>query len=601
MGRTSNEIIKEIVPDTDLFVEDFYESPPFNNINFDRTNKRYKFKKRTAENVEGLIVKTDRDGNLIYIETKMGKISNLDIFLVYILDRPDTLFVTFYPYELDIILKKFGERVCSRLIYRGQATDYDRGVTMWYAPNKNITIQRMRRVVRIQSIKDWFKNLTLEDALTDNDIKDQGVTGLTILANDLNKECMLVLGSKNGDLSAPTTLTNSILENANYRPDFNKIPMEAIELAYTSFHAPWIEMFRMGHFEEIHDYDLNSAYPTEVADLISIDTGEWVESDTFQAGAYYGFCYAVIQIYPTYISPILMRSEGKLFSTEGTWVGTITKDEIDFIQRHELGNVVVLNGWWYFPSAYDRPFKKEVTRLLKLRSWAKLKGYNLLEYAIKTSTARLAGKFLQKSINLDDLQTYNAGRHFNPIYATIVMTRVKLSLAEQLFRDKEKILAIVIDGALLDGKSTVSTSKDPGDLKLSEKGDGVIFSPFTTFLTENRNPFLVKDIIQKDPMKTWYPLPSFGPDRLRLCQAILDNKFEWTGRIVESEAIVEVGNTNDRFWEDKPQYGLDLLLKKYSSFPHMIEHFSYTYGVADLTKQIREDMLKEINPQEVTI
>ena len=132
-----------------------------------------------------------------------------------------------------------------------------------------------------------------------------------------------------------------------------------MEIAYTSFHAPWIEMLRQGRFKNLHDYDLNSAYPTEVSDLITIDQGDWVYSDTFQASAKYGFTYAVIQIFSTYISPILMRKENKLLSVEGTWVGTITKEEIEFINRHELGNVVVLGGWWYFPREINYPYKKK--------------------------------------------------------------------------------------------------------------------------------------------------------------------------------------------------------------------------------------------------
>ena len=139
-------------------------------------------------------------------------------------------------------------------------------------------------------------------------------------------------------------------------PTVEDMPDEAGEYAYQCCQGNWLEAFQMGHWDKVWDYDINSAYPAELMELLDLREGNWVNSNVWMPEAVYGYCKGIVTITtpeytfrdlrkipnPSLVSPIICNGEdfgsGSLnYTPVGSWDTYLTKQEIKFINKWELG------------------------------------------------------------------------------------------------------------------------------------------------------------------------------------------------------------------------------------------------------------------------
>lgn len=247
----------------------------------------------------------------------------------------------------------------------------------------------------------------------------------------------------------PTTLTSpisayqkEILGKMNL-PTVDDIPPEASELAYLSCHGNWVETFIRGHWGKVYDYDISSAYPSEIAKLLDTRYGSWEHQPLYMPDAEYGYCRGEVTIDKPF-SPIIFSADD---NHNYTFVGTLpdyvlTKQQWDFINKHNQGEFQPMDCWWWIPRKRVKPLEVPINHLFKLKEEAE----GLDREVIKRVMSGIWGKFLA-------LQRGEMDVLFNSCWGAEVETRVGLRVAEFCLKAMElgiNPISIAVDGVTVD-------------------------------------------------------------------------------------------------------------------------------------------------------
>ena len=555
--------------------EDAYNTPPYETI-LQTPKRKFPYISKIGRDLVGFHAEHSHKGNLLSLRFSDGRNLVADDLLLpaegLVRENDNGLtYVSLDSEHLDIIVKCFGERVCRELLEKGHS--WKDGVSIWYTSCLSLTLRRGKDTVRFYGLSSWAKGGHVPSLLNLAGISiPQNLDQQATKAEEVGWKLLHViephLPPATMDLSSPSTLTTEFLLD-----DFNKlsirdVPPEAQQLAYECLHAPWIEMLQMGTAHDSYDYDLNSAYPFEIARLLNIDRigGDWKEVDEYNPRATYGFYRALINIKPHAISPIRFRKHFSLYSPYGSWIGYITQGEIGFLKRTGLGDVQVFHGWTFVPKERLTPFRATFERLLNLRQRMREEGDQLSASLLKLATARACGKFLQRIPKVNKI--IEAGQVFCPIYACEVMTQTKLRLAELAWKQRKDVMSITVDGLLMS-----KSLRGPIDTGLKTEASGVastVFAPLIAHVPGKLSQFDLLDHIERYPNARYL---DFGSERrLTMIEALDSDNFYDAGKTIYVPMTLSMWHYNKRYWGDGlPRRSGDLLTGNWKSAPLMVE------------------------------
>lgn len=420
-----------------------------------------------------------------------------------------TSFNTFWniDYDVTVLMKWFGREFCTALASKEHTAEYE-GVAFTYIPRRFLSVRagKLRNIFYdaaqyfIPRSLDGASKTYLGEGKIDIGSKEFGPSDydredlLKYCKDDSRKCCLLTrkllcdlhdMGFSPNTLASPGTIMEEALVGKVHIPDITKIPQGALEYAYEAYKGGWMECFKKGHFKTLYDYDISSAYPYQVSELISLDDGKWfhrkgvVNPSEFT----YGWVNGKVHITsPTLPSPILFRGDVN-YTGYGSWHTKVFEEEARFIAPNGLGSFDVKDGWYFLASPRAiKPFRFEMRRLFRQKQQVQN------AWLPKSMSVALYGKYAQKD------EDGNTGNLFNPIYASIITARTRLKMAGYALLLPEALCLVSTDG--LDFDRPLPTSclgKDLGDLQLKYSGEGVIIGT---------NVYTIKG---KDPGGEWRP------------------------------------------------------------------------------------------------
>lgn len=275
-----------------------------------------------------------------------------------------------------------------------------------------------------------------------------------------------------------------------------------MEYAYNSYSGGWFEIQKRGYFEKLYQYDLSSAYPAEMRKLVNVDPftyiknpGEegyrkWIFSKTWLPQAKYAFVRARLKIRDdNYISPIPLhftsgRTPLKIYPT-GEFITTITKNEFLFVNAH-LGKAELIDGWFFMcddktPTVLNTEIDRLYKRKTELKEEAKTNPKAAVEYLnVKLLLNCQYGKFCQ-AIDVKEfvngqivVKGKKTGTLWNPVWASIITSEVRLKIAEVLLKQPGICASIQTDGVLVTKPLDIPLGKKIGDWTLEGCGEGLI-------------------------------------------------------------------------------------------------------------------------------
>lgn len=372
----------------------------------------------------------------------------------------------------------------------------------------------------------------------------------------------------------PTTLTSPVrafekeVLSRMKLPTVDDIPEDAGYYAYQCCKGNWLEAFQVGHWEQAWDYDISSAYAAELAQLLDLRLGEWKHTSYFVPGATYGYCKGKVTINAPF-SPVMHTKTGTGFDSlnytpVGTWETYLTKREIEFIQKWQLGSFEIEDGWWWVTTTQKQILKGTV-------NWLHLQKESvtgLSREVIKRVMAGIYGKFLE----VRGRDTLGAG--FNPVYGAEVETNTRLKVAELVLQNRENVIHIAVDGVLLSKPVQLNLNGNGnriGEWRLSYCAPCIVTGTGVAAIKgkEGTNDFSLSydwllEQIRQHPELNEYKTSKMSPVTLAVA---LNRNWEKLGQLHEVVRTVDVGGEMKRCYLKRPKCGQDLLNRQYGSEP----------------------------------
>jgi len=267
-------------------------------------------------------------------------------------------------------------------------------------------------------------------------------------------------------LTSPVAVYGETLDKVDF-PRACDLPDSAFDMlskcAEVSWEE-WREVYKLGHWEanEITDYDLTSAYPYLISLLPDLRGAKFFTSKTMPANYSWGLLQGKLKINKD-VTPFLHIGE---------WDRLITTDHLWLIDRYQLGQFEMEQGWFYLLPVNPRyPFSDTMQMLYKARQ----NENPLVQKIAKAISVGIGGKFAQRYDN------GKLGDNYNSIYATLITSRCQVKVADFIWRNNlsARCISVLVDGCLVEGKR----------LQLSENGG------MGSWRANPPSPFLVASLL----------------------------------------------------------------------------------------------------------
>lgn len=378
------------------------------------------------------------------------------------------------------------------------------------------------------------------------------------------------------DLKGPGSVFQSILVDSGVRFGLSTAPPEATALALDCYHTNWLEAFALGHFDDTYDYDVTSAYPYQVSQLVSpaATYGTWVQSRKHVGGAAYGFLRAVVRIPPEVpLSPIMFRNScswdgyrrTRQANVWGEWTGAILAEEEEFIRDRGLGKVEVLDGWWFVPDVVLYPFRAPMAKLFTLRDEAGADKAMATLFKVVAATSQ--GKFISTYYDRGVVQ---GGALYEPIFAAAIVGRTRLAVADFCLSYAEDVLRVAIDGVLMGRRVPASGNKKPGSMRLAAQGESIVLGDGEHWMPGRCVGDYIPDALGASQSEAGYYRPVKG--YYSLGEGIKGD-FELVGRPKKPFVWVSLASLGraQRLFPNVPRVSGDLLSNQYHSVMRSVD------------------------------
>jgi hypothetical protein len=441
-----------------------------------------------------------------------------------------------------------------------------------YVPGKFLSIKKGKAWEAPYVLFSDIKQYTT----TDIDLYDLKPFVCARFAQELGQAVQKVMQSLNTEpetLTSPISIYEKQVLNKLDLPTSDHIPDEANEFAYECNYGGWIEAFKLGSFKQAYDYDITSAYPYFLSQLVDIRKGIWKHTSEYQKQAYYGYCHCVVTIDSNF-SPIIAETDDINYTAIGTWETYLTKSEIDFINAYQLGNTKIIDGWWWIPHSLDALSIKPLAETMVALHQKRMQSTEFANKIIKRIMVGSWGKLLEAHY-LDN----TVGKHFNPVWGVEVETSARLACAKFVLDNglyPDHLLHIAVDGILATKHIAIANNETLGSWKISSIAPAIVAGSNAVAIKDKDNnadfslkyDWLAKEILH-NPESDVYVMKSKQPVVLGHVLQNENNitKYQELGNIVNTTRSVDITYEKKRLYNSSPECGKDLLNNQYSSIP----------------------------------
>lgn len=265
---------------------------------------------------------------------------------------------------------------------------------------------------------------------------------------------------------------------------------DVIDFALRSYNGGKFEVTEKGT-GDFYEYDIISAYPYEIRNLVNIKNCRVVRSKKYYKTAVYSFLKCHIKIPMRLPSPVsVMRGVVNTYPY-GEMIKVITKNEYEYLTRYGA-DVEIIEGKHLMADRLVYPYRREIDRLVKLKQQYKREGKQLDLHTVKIFLNSLYGKFIQliehhgyytrSGLKLhatyadkaEKVTTYfQAGESFNPVYASVITSNCRIRITDMQRRFKN-IIAVHTDSIISKTPLPFSRQGGIGDMIMETSGKGVI-------------------------------------------------------------------------------------------------------------------------------
>lgn len=373
-----------------------------------------------------------------------------------------------------------------------------------------------------------------------------------------------------------------------YIPTINDIPEKVLEYSYNSYLGGRFELIQKGYFEKCYTYDIKSAYPKVISELIDYSKGKWIKckNNKINKDAYSGYYLCNIDCLELIVSPFTKKIQTLSVYPNGKFKQYLTKNEIEFFRDNfNSVDIKILSGVEFFPDEILQPFKDEI---LKLYAWKEKEKDEDVKYAVKIFMNAFYGKTIQKSGDMN-----LTGKVFNPMWATDITSETRLRLFKLMLQNLESVIGTSTDSVHSQEQLRVPKSPTIGDFALDFQGEGVYvmsdvyylwntetkkskdkirgFSLSKTKDTEDIKMPLTK-ILKTLKNKTKYEYETKRPYHLGECLLHTKSRdIKDLNIFAKVKKSININGDKKRIWDSEFKNGNDCLKRNIQSMPLLVK------------------------------
>jgi len=357
------------------------------------------------------------------------------------------------------------------------------------------------------------------------------------------------------------------------------LPNSVLNYAFNSYSGGRFEIIEKGNVGLCSLYDIKSAYPYYIRNLLDITKGKWKFVKSLNENADYGYYLVKVSVKYNTISPI------STYAKDYTLVYPIM-DCYKYMTKAELLNYEkyidyeIIDGWEFYAKEYVYPFREFIDTLFALKNKTDKKDFKYSLFKILMNGEY--GLFYEKIKQKDG--TYKAGELFNPIYATEITANTKIQIFNLAQKDINNLVGFATDSVLFKGKPDIKTGNNLGEWDLENQDDTLVLKSGMYKIgnkiqsrgmkkTENlKTPHgefkNIIDYIQKKPQLTSYPVILNNPLSFRKVIQ-MHKKYSTDDINIFTPEIYNIDINKDikRIWESEFLGGYELLEKSIKSRP----------------------------------
>lgn len=217
-----------------------------------------------------------------------------------------------------------------------------------------------------------------------------------------------------------------------------------VKMACDSYEGGKFEVTHRGAFTG-YEYDITSAYPYEIANLVDISKAKVKFSSTYEKEAVYGFIRCRIDNRSrTHIPCGIMTKNVRVYPA-GVFYLTVTKQEYEYMIESGV-KVKIVYGAWLFVNRKRYPYRHIIDTLFEIKK--KSKNDRLVYNFSKIIMNSFYGKTVQVIKMPDGRQV--AGMGWNPVYGSVITanTRIKVTKIQNLLGNR--CFAVHTDSVMTD-------------------------------------------------------------------------------------------------------------------------------------------------------
>lgn len=219
----------------------------------------------------------------------------------------------------------------------------------------------------------------------------------------------------------------------------------------------------------LYEYDIISAYPAEIRNLVDITYARIVREKRYRRHASYGFIDCVINIPVNVHSPVALKYGTLNVYPVGQIHKTITKTEYEYLIAQGC-DIEINEAYWLHIDNKKYPYRAEIDKLVAHKQRLNKEEQPLDYRTIKIFLNSLYGKFVQ----LIDKKTYwQASTCWNPIYGSVITANVRTRIS-QYQQDHPEIIAVHTDSLISKKPLPFQGKGELGDVIYECEGEGLI-------------------------------------------------------------------------------------------------------------------------------
>lgn len=364
------------------------------------------------------------------------------------------------------------------------------------------------------------------------------------------------------------------LANANI-PTTYDIPDGVLKLHQDGYRGGRIELLQKGYFPSCNAYDIKSAYPSVMVDLLDYTKGEWLEDkegDDTLAGIYRVKCNWWHDI----IAPFPIDSDFGTIYPNGTYETIINEAELKFIRKYpEYGEVEILEGYSFNPFKEIKPYEDSIQLLFQEKEKTTDETQKLLyKLFINSIYGKTAQAIDKRDKDSNEPLIYHTGTLWNPVYANRITSLTRLQLLENAMTIIDSVI-----GFSTDSIHTTKAMDIPNNPKLGDfteeytNQEGIFLMAGIRVIGDNQKirgfggKMDLREVLKENPSKDKIPVWIEKPITISQALNYSNLNVDKLNIFTEQKKILNINGDKRRVWNGDFQNASEVFTNIYQSMP----------------------------------